>query len=471
MLLTTLRRGGIGVIAAAAALALTIAVAPPAQAGRDPHHSRWRAIAAGAEPQSNPLKGFIPFAGDYSTFPHSMEWSYFPLNAVMTAPATFDWSAVDVTLNQIAARGHQTAMRFYLDYPGRTSGIPQFLLDGGLVTHSYTEFDNTTSVIPDYNDPKLLAAIDQFAAALGTRYDGDPRLGFLQVGLIGFWGEWHTWPYNGDGYPDYMPTEANQARVLGDFLSAFDKTELEVRYATSTNASLDVGYHDDSFALSTKPSSYGWYFMDQVIAAGATEKWKTNSIGGELRPELQSCIFSTAGCPVVEEGGDNDFPGSVAVTHASWLINHYAFATGYTGADKARAIAGAQSLGYSFRVKAASIPWVKRARDGLDLAVKIQNVGIAPFYYHWTFSVGLADARGRIVRSWPTSWGLDQIASGAEARFDGAFSTAGLKSGRYSVVLQGTNPLATGQPVRFANAGQDATVKGWLSLGSTILVR
>jgi len=40
---------------------------------------------------------------------------------------------------------------------------------------------------------------------------------------------------------------------------------------------------------------------DVLEAAGATEKWKTNSIGGELRPELQSCIFSaqlTGSCPV-----------------------------------------------------------------------------------------------------------------------------------------------------------------------------
>ena len=75
------------------------------------------------------------------------------------------------------------------------------------------------------------------------------------------------------------------------------------------------------------------------------------------------------------------------------------------------------------------------------------------------------------MRSWPTSWGLDQIASGTETRFDGAFSTAGLRPGRYTVLLQGTNALPTGQPVRFANAGQDAEVDGWLSLGSTILVR
>ncbi|KQX05880.1 hypothetical protein ASC59_15980 [Leifsonia sp. Root1293] len=400
-----------------------------------------------------------------------MEWSYFPLDAVMTGPSTFDWTAVETTLDEVAARGHQTTMRFYLDYPQRESGIPQFLLDGGLLTHSYTEFGNTTSVIPDYNDPQLLAALDAFVAALGDRYDGDPRLGFVQAGLIGFWGEWHTWPYNGEGLPDYMATEENQLRLLNDFTTAFDETDIEVRYASTANAGMDVGYHDDSFALTTKQSPYGWYFMDQIVAAGATEKWKTNSIGGELRPELQSCIFSAAGCPVVQEGGDNDFAGSLDQTHASWLINHYAFATGYPAADRDRAVDAARSLGYSLRVTKAGIDEPRRSKGKLDVGLVVKNVGVAPFYYDWPLSVALADSRGRVVKQWTTRWGLDEIASGAQERFDGSFDTRGVKPGRYTVLVQGTNPLATGQPVRFANSDQDATVTGWLTLGRATVTR
>ena len=43
----------------------------------------WRPLAAGAAPASNPLKGFIPYAGDYQAFPYAMEWFYLPVNAVM----------------------------------------------------------------------------------------------------------------------------------------------------------------------------------------------------------------------------------------------------------------------------------------------------------------------------------------------------------------------------------------------------
>ena len=37
-------------------------------------------------------------------------------------------------LNSVAGRGHQTVFRIYLDYPGKTTGIPQYLLDAGLAT-------------------------------------------------------------------------------------------------------------------------------------------------------------------------------------------------------------------------------------------------------------------------------------------------------------------------------------------------
>lgn len=463
------RRKAAGISAIAAALALALGAGGSASAIGDAHRDDWREVEAGQEPESNPLKGFIPFAGDYPGFPHSMEWSYFPLNAVMIGPDEFDWTVVDETLDAVAARGHQTTLRFYLDYPQRPSGIPQFLLDGGLETYPYTEFGNTTSVVPDYDDPALVAALDTFVAELGSRYDGDPRLGFVQAGLIGFWGEWHTWPYNGDGLPDYMPTAENQARILENYLDAFNETDIEVRYPSTANAALDIGYHDDSFALTTKPSPYGWYFMDQMIDAGATEKWKTNSIGGELRPELQSCIFSEVGCPVIQEGGDNDFDGSVEVTHASWLINHYAFQTGYAEADRDRAIAGAQSLGYSFEVTKVRLPRLHSAESDLRLSLEVENNGVAPFYYDWPIAVALVGPRGQIMREWATDWTLDEIAVGEPELFSGELDTSGMKPGRYTVVIQGVNPLATGQPVRFANAGQDADVDGWLSLGSVTL--
>lgn len=131
----------------------------------------------------------MPYTGSYTDFPYSMEWDYLPLRSLMTGPATFDWSSLDTLLTNDAGRGHQTLFRVYLDYPTLPTGIPQYLLNEGLETYAYTNYDNNNiSVCPDYENPQLGQALTNFIAALGARYDGDPRIGFVELGLLGYWG-------------------------------------------------------------------------------------------------------------------------------------------------------------------------------------------------------------------------------------------------------------------------------------------
>jgi hypothetical protein len=431
----------------------------------------WRTLAPAAPPETNPLSGFIPYAGTYSTFPYSMEWFYLPVNAVMTGPDSFDWSALESQLNAIAARGHQAAFRFYLDYPGKPSGLPQYLLDGGLATHSYPDYGNNgLSVSPDYDDANLDTALDQFVAAFGARYDGDPRIGFIQLGLLGFWGEWHTYPYDGYTLPEnWFASPSEQLRILHDYDAAFSRTKLQVRYPSTDNEPLDMGYHDDSFAVETLPG-IGWHFMDKMIAAGATDKWLTEAVGGELRPEIQGCIFDDpADCPVIEGGADNDFTDSVSQTHASWLLNQYAFDPGYTGANRTRALAGAQSLGYQLRVTQAQTPLLAIGRS-MTIGVRIQNLGVAPFYYDWPVQIAAVDSRGHIARIWTTAWHLTALTPGGTHELTASLSQQGLRPGAYTLVMRAANPLPHGVALRFANAAQDTTLIGWLTLGRSAIL-
>ena len=463
----SVRWRGTAALAACLAAALTLVPAQSASAGAAP---QWRTLAAGPAPASNPLEGFVPYAGSYATFPYAMEWFYLPLNAVVAGPGSYDWSALDGQLNAIAGRHHQSALRFYLDYPGKPSGIPRYLLDGGLATHAYPDYGNNgVSVSPDYDDPGLDAALDAFIAALGARYDGDPRIGFLQLGLLGFWGEWHTYPYDGYAQPqNWFASESEQLRILHAFDAAFNRTRLQVRYPSTDNAGLSMGYHDDSFAVETLPG-IGWHFMDKMQQAGTTAKWLTEPVGGELRPEIQGCIFdSPADCPLIEGGADNDFPGSVAATHASWLLNQYAFDPGYGSTTYPAALAGSQSLGYRLRVDAVQVPVVAVHRR-LDVGVRIGNAGVAPFYYDWPVQLAAVDPHGHTARTWTTSWRLTAVTPGTPATWKSTVDTGGLRPGRYTLVLCAANPLPGGVPLRFANADQDRDLAGWLTLGATVV--
>jgi hypothetical protein len=47
--------------------------------------------------------------------PHSMEFSYFPLSALVTGYDLYDWMPLDKLLNEAAGHGHQAVFRVYLE--------------------------------------------------------------------------------------------------------------------------------------------------------------------------------------------------------------------------------------------------------------------------------------------------------------------------------------------------------------------
>jgi hypothetical protein len=73
---------------------------------------------------------------------------------------------------------------------------------------------------PDYEDPRLRAALTNFIHALGRRYDGDPRLGFLGLGLLGTWGEWHNHPHT-----EWFASKTVQREVMDAYEAAFRNDE------------------------------------------------------------------------------------------------------------------------------------------------------------------------------------------------------------------------------------------------------
>jgi hypothetical protein len=153
----------------------------------------------------NPLKGLLgsPF---YTKPPHfgavkaSLEFYYIGLDSVMLgnpekvgAAKAFNWTFIEDVLNGSASRFCHAVIRFFIHFPGQVLRIPQYLVDSGVEIVRF----NKTRLSPYYGDPKLVEAMRQFITALGNKYDGDRRLACIQLGLLGYWGEWHTFGFPG----------------------------------------------------------------------------------------------------------------------------------------------------------------------------------------------------------------------------------------------------------------------------------
>lgn len=195
---------------------------------------------------------------------------------------------------------------------------------------------------PDYSNARLIEAMEAFVAEIGRVYDGDHRIAAFQVGLLGFWGEWHTHPHVApdgcacggiapNGNPRIWIPQETKTRIAAAFTTAFSETQLELRYPydlTPLPSELrnKFGFHDDSYAFNTlsEESDEGWFFWPQAVTHSATNNWKENMMGGETRPDIQPIVFSkdfAAGWPN-GEWGQQDFNLCTETTHATYLTPH-----------------------------------------------------------------------------------------------------------------------------------------------------
>lgn len=427
-------------------------------------------------PVGNPLKGLVPYAGarEEDAFPHSMEFSYLPVNAVVTAKNQYNWKALEDLLEGIASRGHQAIIRFYLEYPKEPTGIPKYLLDGGLKVINWNSESADSdpaqglgdNITPDYNDANLRQCLASFITALGKKYDGDPRLAYLTMGILGSWGEWHTWPRD-----ELFASAQVQAEVMNVFQRSFTRTPILMRYPRrngdpkyAENATRPFGFHDDSFAWATldtgKPED-SWYFMPAMKAAGTLDKWRWQPTGGEIRPEAWGKCFD----PKPDRPEIQDFEKCVRTTHVTWLMDSGMFSEDIprTQERTKRAEQMVRLMGYDFTVSKATL---QTGAGFLVVSASISNQGVAPFYAKWPLRIALMDSQHYLALTTKGELGLGAILPGATADRYFSASLSNLERGKYTVLLGCPNPLTSGHPVGFANESFGKDRSGWLTIGS-----
>lgn len=391
-----------------------------------------------ARTDGNPFSGFFTsyqWGDPVVDMPESMEYVVVPMADLMVGPDEFSFeTGLEPYLVAAEARGNQVVLRPYIDYPALPSGLPAYL-DGLVALSPYSDHGGGWS--PDYADPDLLEAIDAFIEALGTRYDGDPRLAVVQLGLLGFWGEWHTWPHS-----EWFPDVGIQNDVLHAYDSAFSTTLLQVRVPNGDSPSLRIGFHDDSFAYSTV-GEIDWFFVPLLEAAGAADRWMEVPIGGELRPELQEVVFDAS---FEASEFQQHFLDCVEATHASFLLNYHAFSGIYDPDEQARAQEAARAMGYAYHLATARL-------EDERLTLSIENLGVAPFYP--SLRVVVTDALGGVASS-----DLPRVLPGTPLVVEVATSELHPPSDREPwTVSMSSDGVLPGAVIRWATAPSDGPLR------------
>lgn len=409
-----------------------------------------------AAPIDNPLKGLVPYADpEPDRFPHSLEFSYVKFSDLVVGPDRYNWKPLEQLLDDIQSRGNQTVFRVYLEYPGHKNAIPKFLINDGLKVTRWQNDEEATDgekgwvETPDYENPKLRKALQQFIAALGEKYDGDPRVGYITAGLLGMWGEWHTYPRE-----ELWASKQTQNLVLDAYESAFTRTPILLRYPAgddhdeqASNFQRAFGYHDDSFAyatLDTGKRKDDWFFQNNLNDSGAGDKWKTCPIGGEIRPEVWGCCFDEKPCTPKTQS----FARCRAEMHVTWLMDSGMFESQADDARLKNAKQEVQKMGYEFFVKSA---FIKTIGGNSILQIEVKNTGIAPFYHSgWTIHVRPnGDGGGNQI---DTNLELTGIMPGEVKALEFTLP----ENFGNKIMVGVPNPMDGGKALRFANKNQNA---------------
>ncbi|MHB9142336.1 MAG: DUF4832 domain-containing protein [Paludibacter sp.] len=141
-----------------------------------------------------------------SSLPEFDTYDRFSWKQIEISKDVYDFSIIDTKLAALKA-GQRFSFRIM---PLNTccsqykngAEVPDYIVKeklGWYYSHAYAGSDSI--FVPDWNDPKLLNRMEKLVEALGKRYDNDPRISFVEIGLYGNWGEWHCYPIE---YPNAL---------------------------------------------------------------------------------------------------------------------------------------------------------------------------------------------------------------------------------------------------------------------------
>ena len=480
------------VVPAALAVALSALLAlVPARAGES-------MPAQSNDDLSNPHRGFLLWGTTVGAdgglpdnhYGASIYQIYLPWREVETADEQYDWDGFEQRhLAPILAEDPNATfvLRPVADYPDSVGNNIHHYYDAEQPERDYPKFlglaplnipgraytncgGDGPGVAPDYNTPAMREQLQQFVRAFARRYDGDPRITAVHVGLLGFWGEWHT-----SGCPGYEPDATTRALVRDAYTNAFVQTPLHTRYARASDVGgAAFGFSEDFFPSYTamcnaytpmlkRCDDSGWWnlewgYRNEVPAA--RENWRLNPIGGESPYADQKKLWTDRTADIVKLVRDY---------HFSWLGPAGQHENTGTAAFRAKLLSIKRALGYEFTVRRVS--WADQAVPGaaMPVSLSIENTGVAPLYQVYQAELHWLDAGGVLCAKSVLDYPLTGLLPGAaHSQALQAAVPATLAPGRYTLKLALADSWPGRRGIAPQNVGRDSA--GRLSLGAVDVV-
>ncbi len=385
-----------------------------------------------AGPYKNPLKGWNSGWDGGNDHPESsVGFQYIPWKDFEPSDGNFDRGAVEAIIENEGSKNRHLILRLYCDWHGNDaeSDCPSWMYtDAGVAR---LRGDNGR-YITDFNDANYIAQAEEAISALASEYDNDPRIYAVQMGVVGYWGEWHAWGSNfsGDGYE--ITTETKTA-ILNAYTTSFKNAKIMARYPwrEPTNTANGIGFHNDFFVVNNGHSEE----FDLAVTTGS--QWTVSPIGGEVPPrgdgeasnEKADLFSGSTGQTILEAGH-----------YSTMKAGDYRVEKGQSGYDGYMRLH--KMMGYNYQIDVARFA-NNVSKSGLLSAELVgTNIGVAPMYFDWNVQFALLDANDNPVVMQNSDSSLTSILPGAMFSFSSDIALGNVSAGDYKLAVRIIQPGA-----------------------------
>ena len=371
-------------------------------------------------PLSNPHKGFtVPTGGAWTFVPefeygpygslNNKAWDlvsygsgYQQWNKLNPAKGVYDWTELEKLLNALAEHNMTYALRVLpytpsfikSDFPPQEDydWTPPFVYEMGAkkiqIDLRGTDYH---AYAPVWDDSVYIWAAKEFAKALAEKYDGDPRIEYIDIRTFGAWGEWHTSHILGSE----MPADSVLIDMLDYYASLFKKTQLVLPsngFGDVYTHALDLGItkRDDGFiGIPGRPDTL-------LRAYNANLPTIAENIAG-YRTMLANDDLIPGG---TQKWTAERWVNAITTAHLTYYVLDQDNDCGYYFYKDNKALADSMSkvIGYNFIVATAELVTVASVKDTTStLNIIVKNTGVAPCFFDVYMVAEFVDSTGKAL--------------------------------------------------------------------------
>ena len=253
-----------------------------------------------------------------------------------------------------------------------------------------------------YFHPDFQNRVKALVEKIGEAWDNDPRVAYIEMGIIGQWGEQHSpsintyWkPHTYDKHIANVTWIPGIEKTLGDaFTEAFKNKKVMVRYAYDFK-DYEFGYYWDSWGIAEEDERG----FEEMMKMG--DRWKKQPYGGEICWNWGDFSkFESLSDILADDATRNKIENQIRELHANHL-GYFSYARPAVDFSETELAVNAQTiqniLGYHFILE--EFKYEKRIDKDkpFNISFKIKNIGSSPFYYDWPVEISLIDENTKNV--------------------------------------------------------------------------